>query len=235
MADQDHTTHTPVRNLPRRTVSSGTECDRGNAGAYAPWLLALRLLAAGLVILALARPVLDAGAALAGRGPLLLVIDNGWASASDWAQRKQAATALLDRAERAGRKAALLATASDGSGSPIAVSAAMPVADLRARLAALQPEPWPPDRAAAVAAIRDWHDRDGASVGYIADGLTDGGDFPAFADALRDVGAVTEICCDTVPPPVLLPPTPEADRPCGPSCAGAAAGAHPCGGSGRKR
>ena len=48
-----------------------------------PWLLALRLMAAGLVILALARPVLDAGAALAGRGPLLLVIDNGWASASD--------------------------------------------------------------------------------------------------------------------------------------------------------
>src|SRR4051812_40363238 len=84
-----------------------------------PWLMALRLSAAALVIFALARPVLDTGAALAGTGPLLLVIDNGWASASDWVQRKQAATTLLDRAERAGRKAALLATASDGTGSPI--------------------------------------------------------------------------------------------------------------------
>ncbi len=48
------------------------------------WLLALRLLAAGLVIIALARPVLDAGTALAGKGPVLLVMDNGWAAANDW-------------------------------------------------------------------------------------------------------------------------------------------------------
>jgi hypothetical protein len=176
------------------------------------WLMALRMLAAGLVIVGLARPVLDAGEALAGRGPLLLVIDNGWASASDWAQRKQAATAILDRAERASRKVALLATATDGSGSPIAVSAVMPVADLRSRLAALQPQAWPPDRAAATQAMRDWRDRDGASIAYIPDGLTDGADFPAFADALRDIGPVTEICCDAVSATLLLPPTPEADR-----------------------
>ena len=68
------------------------------------WLLALRMAAAGLVIVALARPVLDAGAALAGKGPVLLVIDNGWAAAADWARRKEAAGVLLDRAERAGRK-----------------------------------------------------------------------------------------------------------------------------------
>src|SRR6201995_4343064 len=48
------------------------------------WLLALRILAAALGILALAKPVLDAGGSLPGSGPVLLVIDNGWASASDW-------------------------------------------------------------------------------------------------------------------------------------------------------
>src|SRR3978361_1242667 len=55
------------------------------------WLLALRMLAAALVIVAIARPVLDAGEGLAGTGPVLLVVDNGWASASDWARRMQAA------------------------------------------------------------------------------------------------------------------------------------------------
>src|ERR671939_1872270 len=40
------------------------------------WLLLLRLVVAGLVIVALARPVLDAGDALAGKGPVLLVMDN---------------------------------------------------------------------------------------------------------------------------------------------------------------
>ncbi len=176
------------------------------------WLLALRMVAAGLVIVALARPVLDAGTALIGRGPVLLVIDNGWASAADWVGRKEAAGVLLDRAERAGRKAALLATAPDGGGKPIAVSATMPMADLRARLAALQPQPWPSDRLAAAQAIGAWKDAAGASVIYVPDGLTDGPDFDRFSGALRQVGAVTEICCDAVASPLLLPPTSEADR-----------------------
>jgi hypothetical protein len=176
------------------------------------WLLALRLLAAGMVIVALARPVLDAGSALAGKGPVLLVIDNGWASADDWARRKEAAGALLDRAQRAGRKSALLTTAPEGSGTPVGVSATMPVADLRARLAAMQPQPWPPDRGAAADAIRAWHENANAAVIYVPDGLTDGADFDRFAAAMRDTGPVTEVCCDTASSALLLPPTSEADR-----------------------
>jgi hypothetical protein len=184
------------------------------------WLMALRLLAAGLVIVALARPVLDAGTTLAGHGPVLLVMDNGWAAADDWARRKEAAGALLDRAERAGRRTALLTTAQDASGAPIVVSATMPVADLRARLAALQPQPWPSDRAASAAAMLAWqdnathvsHDNADAAVIYVPDGLTDGADFTRFAAAMRDTGPVTEICCDTASSPLLLPPGSEADR-----------------------
>ncbi len=184
------------------------------------WLMALRMTAAALVILALARPVLDAGSALAGKGPVLLVMDNGWAAANDWARRKEAAGTLLDRAERAGRKGALLPTAPDGSGAPVAVSAEMPIPELRARLAALQPQAWPSDRAAAAAAVRAWQSGTtasgkpvtGASSVYVPDGLTDGGDFPAFAQALREVGPVTEVCCDTASAALLLPPTSEADR-----------------------
>ena len=117
------------------------------------WLLLLRMIAATLVILALARPVLDAGSTLAGSGPVLLVVDNGWASAGDWPRRMQAANTVLDRAERAGRQVALLATAPDGAGAAPQVTAPLPVADLRARVAALHPEPWPPDRAAAATAL----------------------------------------------------------------------------------
>ena len=175
------------------------------------WLLALRLLAATLVIVALARPVLDAGTAAGGSGPLLLVIDNGWASAAEWPKRLQAANVELDRSARAGRKAALLVTAPDGTAAPPRATGAMPVPDLRARLAALHPEPWPVDRAAAAAALRDWHQPD-TRVVYIADGLTGGPDFPAFAEALTAAGAVTEICCGSAPTRVLLPPQAEADR-----------------------
>lgn len=181
--------------------------------AHTPWwLLALRMLAATLVIVALARPVLDAGSALGGKGPVLVVVDNGWAAANDWTRRKEAAASLLDRVERAGRRSALLTTAPDGNQAPIAVSATMPVTDLRARLAALQPMPWPSDRAAATAAMQAWQDHAGASVIYVPDGLTDGPGFDSFASAMREIGPVTEICCDAPPQPLLLPPTSEADR-----------------------
>ncbi len=173
------------------------------------WLLALRLAAAGLVIIALARPVVDAGSALPGDGPVLLVIDNGWASAPGWQKRVQAAGNVLDRAERAGRRAAVLATATDESGGEPSVSAPMPVPDLRARLAALRPQPWPVDRTAATAAMLAWH-QPGTSTIYFGDGLAGGG-FPAFADALSASGSVTQICCDATPIRALLPPTTEAD------------------------
>src|SRR4051812_18862328 len=155
------------------------------------WLLLLRMVAATLVILALARPVLDAGSLLPGSGPVLLVVDNGWAAAGDWPRRMPAVNTVLDRAERAGRQVALLATAPDETGAMPQVSTPSPVADLRPRAAALHPEPWPPDRVAAAAALAAWH-RPGTAVVYLGDGLTHDGDpgsslgqaFSGFATAL---------------------------------------------------
>ncbi len=175
------------------------------------WLLALRLTAATLVIIALARPVTNAGAGFAGHGPMLLVIDNGWASAADWPKRMQAANTMLDRAARAGRPVALLSTAPDETGAAPAPTTVLPVPDLRARLAALQPEPWPPDRAAAAGALRRWQ-HPGTVVAYIGDGLTDGQEFTPFAAALRAAGPVTEVCCATTPARLLFPPVSQADR-----------------------
>ena len=53
------------------------------------WLMLIRLLAAALVILALAEPVLnpDRGNALKSGGPVALVIDNGWSAAAGWSER----------------------------------------------------------------------------------------------------------------------------------------------------
>ncbi len=165
------------------------------------WLLVLRLLAAVLLIIGLAGPLREAGSALPGQGTVLLVIDNGWAAAADWSARIAAAQGILDRAARAGRDVALLATAPSADGSPPRLSPALPVAEARARLAALAPLPWPPDRdasARALAAVRD------AGIVYLADGLATGGD-PAFAGALKAAGHVLELRAP-VPLRLLLPP-----------------------------
>jgi hypothetical protein len=174
------------------------------------WLLLLRVLAAGLIIVGLARPVLDAGDRLPGQGRLLLVVDDGWASAGDWARRMEAADGVLDRAEREGRRVALVATAPSETGAAPTATIAMPVSELRPRLAALRPKPWPVDRKAAAAALRAWGS--GGAVAYVADGLTDGADWDGFAAALRDIGPVT-VLRDPLPPArLLLPPSATAEQ-----------------------
>ncbi len=145
------------------------------------WLLLLRLLIAALVIVGLAGPQLHPPPALPGRGPVLLVIDNGWASAGDWAARRDAALQVVASAEQAKRGVSVLATARDASNATPRVQGVMPAVQAAQMLAAMVPEPWPVDRAGAARALR------GATgdVVYLADGITDGPGFGAFMTALH--------------------------------------------------
>ena len=196
-----------VQDFPAIRLLAGLRGREETAARTPWWLLALRLLAAGLLVLGLARPVLDAAAGLAGSGPLLLVIDDGWSAAPDWTARMTAAQAALDQAERAGRPAALLTTARSGQDQAPALTQVQPVAELRARVAALHPQPWPPDRGAAASALR------GAAgvVVYLADGIAAPGD-GALAAAMRAAGPVTEILPAPAQARMLLTPRSEADR-----------------------
>ncbi len=167
------------------------------------WLLALRMLAAALLILGLAGPVLHPPRRLAGSGPVLLVIDNGWASAADWGALVAAARRLLARAALDHRPAALLATARGPDDGAPAATPPMRAALLGPRLAALHPQPWPPDRVASARALRPLRGRFGAVV-YLADGLAGPGT-ARFARALAAAGPVREIRAPA-PPVLLLPP-----------------------------
>ncbi len=167
------------------------------------WLLALRLLAASLVILGLAGPIRGGEGEVPGRGPFILVIDNSWAAAADWGPRMAAAQAVLDRADRAGRPVALLATAARADGAPPRLSPAMPAADARALLAALAPMPWPASRGAAAAALaaRPWPE---AGIVYLADGLATPED-AAFTAAFAKAGPCLVLTGEEAPR-LLLPP-----------------------------
>src|SRR3954451_8479299 len=54
------------------------------------WLILLRTVVAALIIRARAHPLLNRHGALPGEGPLVLVIDDVWAAARDWARRQTA-------------------------------------------------------------------------------------------------------------------------------------------------
>lgn len=159
-----------------------------------PWLLLLRLILASLLILALAHPLLNPRAGLPANGPLVLVVDNGWASARHWSARQAAMTALIDQAERARRPVILLPTAPAEAGGPLRASTLMWSGAARQRARALRPLPWPVDRAAALAAIRRIKIAGSANVVWLSNGLDDsarrgGADAaPALAAALQRMG-----------------------------------------------
>ena len=137
--------------------------------AHSPWwLTALRMLLAALIILALARPVLNPDRqTFAGTGPLVLIIDNGWASAAHWPERREAIEAAIDRAGRDGRPILLAPTA---PGQP--VSDPLTPDEARERLAGLTPQPYAPDRAALAATLdRDLAGKTDYSVLWLSDGL----------------------------------------------------------------
>jgi len=184
---------TPPR--PRRVAFPPTRIlaevvQREETPAKSPWwLTALRLLLAAAVIIALAGPVWRPQTeAPVGAGPLVLVVDNGWAAARDWPLRLAAAEQALDGAIRDGR-AVVLAMTADGPAQPLAADA--PEA-AKARLAAIEPRPWPTDRAALAAPLAEaFGAARAAAVVWIADGIagTDDG-FPERLAALTD-GPIT--------------------------------------------
>jgi hypothetical protein len=147
------------------------------------WLLLLRLAAAALVIIGLAGPSLHPAPALPGTGPILLVIDNGWAAAPDWTARRDAALRIIAAASQSGRGVALLPTSRDQSNQSPAIEGVMTADAARQLMLALQPQPWPADRQGAAAALGARPP--GATAIYLADGITDGPGFPAFLRALR--------------------------------------------------
>ncbi len=147
------------------------------------WLLALRLLIAGIVVLAMAGPIWNPqrGAAT-GSEPLLVILDDGWPAAPAWEQRLKVALAQIDNAARQGAPTAII-TASEGAREAVLSDATRTAQRVRA----LKPVPYVPDRGTLVAPLEHFfaqHPR--AHVTWIADGLALG-DARAFAEKLADL------------------------------------------------
>jgi hypothetical protein len=145
------------------------------------WLTALRLALCAAVIAALAGPVFKPTAEEApGSGPLLLVVDNGWASAPHWRATLDTAHRIVGLAQASNRPVALLATAE----APNQSLAPDDFDQIRQRLDALAPRPWPArydELALALAEAAKTTAYGGAA--WLSDGM--GGDaVKAFAQSL---------------------------------------------------
>ncbi|WP_417773522.1 DUF4159 domain-containing protein [Stappia sp.] len=166
------------------------------------WLTILRLLLAAAVILALAGPQWrPAGAIPGGDGPLLVVFDNGWASARDFETRRQAAERLVQSAAERGR-AVLLAATAEGPDQPLVPQSARAALE---RLRALQPRPWPTTRGELTLALRKAAaEQPPGAIVWFADDVAEPGS-PRFVADLAAIAGDAEITVHTgLPRPAVL-------------------------------
>ncbi|QDZ02084.1 DUF4159 domain-containing protein [Nitratireductor mangrovi] len=151
------------------------------------WLTLLRLVMAALIILALAEPVFRPREKLeTGGEALALVIDNGWASATDWDLRVATAERLIADAAESGAPVILAMTAE----KPNAEIGPFDAEQARDRLHAAGPRPVPVDRASIYGRVAAALETlPGATVAVLNDGLATAGDEAAFATLLGDGAA----------------------------------------------
>ncbi|MDA0369384.1 MAG: BatA domain-containing protein, partial [Proteobacteria bacterium] len=135
------------------------------------WLLALRLLTAALIIIALAEPILNPGSQLRGDGPLLVVIDDDWAAATNWEDRIVSVQDILDQAGRERRPVAILTTAPHADGSKPRISSLMPADEANQLMDGIVPKPWKADHRAALEALIDLPFQLPAEVVWLSNGI----------------------------------------------------------------
>ncbi len=165
------------------------------------WLLALRMLIAAMVILAVAGPVFNpqGGEESATREPLVLLVDNGAASARDWAGRVQLAESLIAGAGRDGR-----AIAFAGLAEPAASIALGTPAEAEDRLRALPLRPHMPDRSAHLADLQSLLAvAPGSDVAWISDGVRLEAD-DAFSRRLTELARNGRVTVHAANAPTML-------------------------------
>lgn len=177
------------RRFPAVALMLGLKDDDKQADKTPWWLLLLRALAVAAAIIGFAGPVLNPDTKTPGTGPLLIVMDAGWADARDWPRAQGRALAALEEAARAGRPAAL-ASLTD---APQPISFSNPD-DWKGRLAALHPKPWLADLTGWAAMLPEGD--------FETLWLTDGLDHPGRADLAAALAARGRLTAATSPRPI---------------------------------
>jgi hypothetical protein len=156
------------------------------------WLTLLRLTLAALLIIAAAGPMWNPSVATSGgSGPLVLLIDDGWAAASTWDTRVRTADDMLARAEADGRAAAIVPLSETGRTAVLQTAAAA-----RVQLQKMTPKPHAVERADALPVLtRFLAATPNTELVWLSDGVQLGraGEFVTGLAGLLDGRALTVV------------------------------------------
>ncbi len=112
------------------------------------WQQMLRYTAFACVMMGLAQPRHNPEPPLEGKGPLKMVIDNGWPSARLWEQSRQKQESILARLEEEGRPVVIIPSAAPGQ-----ASSTLDATEARKFIKDLTPMPWADDHKGVAQAL----------------------------------------------------------------------------------
>lgn len=171
-----------------------------------PWpILLLRILAAALIMLALARPVLNPGDAVTGSGPVRIVVDNGWSSAQTWRLQMAQAADLIERAGRERRPLYVATTAPEPGKTAPLLAGPLTKGEAEATLRGLKPLPWLADYDAASTLYETARDTVNVQSYWLTSGQRDGNP-DRMIRVLQNQGGLTFIAPNPSQRVVLLRP-----------------------------
>ncbi len=172
------------------------------------WILLLRLAIIALIIIALARPVINQADRFIGNGSaaVRIIIDNGWASAANWNAQISAAEEIISQASREQREIYIVTTAPAIGEVTIKQHGALSYNEAAATLRGLSPNSWGADYDAFIKSIANNKNRKSIYSIWLSHGLNEGGIDKAISTLQRQ-GGLSYISPTPSKMPLLLRPT----------------------------
>ena len=191
--------------FPATKFLMGLVSDNNIASKSPWWILLLRLLMAALIIIALARPVINRADEIDGGGAIRLVIDNGWAAAQSWDMQVSAAEEIIKQAGREKRDIYILPTTINTGANTLEQYGVLNSGKAMAILRGLSPNTWPADYDALATYIADNKINKSIHSIWLSHGL-DEGNIKLAINALQSQGRISIVSTSEEKLPLLLRP-----------------------------
>jgi len=138
------------------------------------WLLLLRLGAAAALILAASQPRLQNTPLLTGKGPVYMIIDNGWSAGGGWQKRQNMSASILREAKMQQRPVVMIQTARSDLDIKFPDPQLLTAVKARKLFNTITPKPWGTERRLALRPLlqsRAFQNRRPGDVYWLSDGL----------------------------------------------------------------
>lgn len=170
------------------------------------WLLLLRLIMAALIIIALARPVINPAQTLYGDEAVRVVLDNSWAAAQNWETQSSTAEEIITQASREKRELYIVTTTPNLGETRIVQYGPMAQGEALSTLRGMLPNPWPADYKALKTAIKEQASTKRIYSIWLSHGLDEGGLNTALL-TLQNQGSLKFVMPEPENLPLLLRPS----------------------------